>query len=109
MTAVGELADKVGGLNAARIIWSSGPAAELRRPPRIAGAGNPGPAGRPHRGAAPAQSAVFSLDDDIQSNALDTHVPPAAQLEQASAGVEICGIRGVGYLLRALPSQAVAS
>lgn len=30
-------------------------------------------------------------------------------LEQASAGVEICGIRGVGYLLRALPSQAVAS
>ena len=31
------------------------------------------------------------------------------KLEQASAGVEICGIRGVGYLLRALPSQAVAS
>ena len=54
------------------------------------------------------ESAVFSLDDDIQSNALDTHVA-CGKLEQASAGVEICGIRGVGYLLRALPSQAVAS
>lgn len=56
------------------------------------------------------ESAVFSLDDDIQSNALDTHVSRLRhKLEQASAGVEICGIRGVGYLLRALPSQAVAS
>ena len=55
------------------------------------------------------ESAVFSLDDDIQSNALDTHVSLRRKLEQASAGVEICGIRGVGYLLRALPSQAVAS
>ena len=55
------------------------------------------------------ESAVFSLDDDIQSNALDTHVALRRKLEQASAGVEICGIRGVGYLLRALPSQAVAS
>ena len=54
------------------------------------------------------ESAVFSLDDDIQSNALDA-CRLRRKLEQASAGVEICGIRGVGYLLRALPSQAVAS
>lgn len=47
------------------------------------------------------ENAVFSLDDEIQSNALDTHVSRLRKkLDAAGAGVEICGIRGVGYLLR---------
>lgn len=45
--------------------------------------------------------AVFGLDDDIQSNALDTHVSRLRRkLADASSGAVIDGIRGVGYLLR---------
>lgn len=44
---------------------------------------------------------VFGLDDDIQSNALDTHVSRLRRkLAEASSGAVIDGIRGVGYLLR---------
>ncbi|ODT07465.1 MAG: DNA-binding response regulator [Mesorhizobium sp. SCN 65-20] len=45
--------------------------------------------------------AVFGLDDEIQSNALDTHVSRLRRkLAEAACGVEINGVRGVGYLLR---------
>lgn len=45
--------------------------------------------------------AVFGLDDEIQSNALDTHVSRLRRkLAEAECGVEINGVRGVGYLLR---------
>lgn len=45
--------------------------------------------------------AVFGLDDEIQSNALDTHISRVRRkLADADAGVTINGIRGVGYLLR---------
>ena len=45
--------------------------------------------------------AVFGLDDQIQSNALDTHVSRLRRkLTEADSGVVINGIRGVGYLLR---------
>ncbi|MDQ0470552.1 response regulator transcription factor [Labrys wisconsinensis] len=48
--------------------------------------------------------AVFGLDDEIQSNALDTHVSRLRRkLADADAGVTINGIRGVGYLLRETP------
>ena len=48
--------------------------------------------------------AVFGLDDDIQPNALDTHVSRLRRkLAEAGAGVTIHGIRGVGYLLRETP------
>ncbi|WZB64041.1 response regulator transcription factor [Achromobacter xylosoxidans] len=153
MTAVGELADKVGGLNAGADDYLVKPfafdellarlRAVLRRPvlmqPDVVRLGGlafdlthseASVAGQrlelPRRELlvlealvrracrtvvrAALESAVFSLDDDIQSNALDTHVSRLRRkLEQASAGVEICGIRGVGYLLRALPPQAAAS
>lgn len=47
------------------------------------------------------EAAVYSFDEDIQSNALDTHVSRLRRkLTEAAAGVEIHGIRGVGYLLR---------
>ncbi len=47
------------------------------------------------------EAAVYSFDEDIQSNALDTHVSRLRRkLADADAGVEIHGIRGVGYLLR---------
>ncbi|MDR6292646.1 MULTISPECIES: response regulator transcription factor [Inquilinus] len=45
--------------------------------------------------------AVFGLDDEIQSNALDTHVSRLRRkLAETGAGVTINGVRGVGYLLR---------
>jgi len=45
--------------------------------------------------------AVFGIDDDIQSNALDTHVSRVRRkFADSGAGVVINGIRGVGYLLR---------
>ncbi|GAA4128592.1 response regulator transcription factor [Aminobacter aganoensis] len=45
--------------------------------------------------------AVFGLDDEIQSNALDTHVSRLRRkLAEADGGVEINGVRGVGYMLR---------
>ncbi|MGJ7583262.1 winged helix-turn-helix domain-containing protein, partial [Variovorax sp. RHLX14] len=50
------------------------------------------------------ERAVFGLDAEIQSNALDTHVSRLRKkLADTGAGVEIASIRGVGYLLRSLP------
>jgi DNA-binding response OmpR family regulator len=47
------------------------------------------------------EEAVYSFDDEVQSNALDTHVSRLRRkFADADAGVEIHGIRGVGYLLR---------
>ena len=48
--------------------------------------------------------AVFGMNDDIESNALDTHISRVRRkLADADAGVVISGIRGVGYLLRETP------
>jgi DNA-binding response OmpR family regulator len=48
------------------------------------------------------EEAVYGFDDEIQSNALDTHVSRLRRkLADAGAGLEIHGIRGIGYLLRA--------
>ncbi len=50
------------------------------------------------------EQAVYNYDDTIQSNALDSHISRLRKkLADASAGVEIHGIRGVGYLLRPSP------
>jgi DNA-binding response OmpR family regulator len=50
------------------------------------------------------EEAVYNFDDEIQSNALDTHVSRLRRkLAEAEAGVEIHGIRGVGYLLKKQP------
>ncbi|MGG6896682.1 MULTISPECIES: response regulator transcription factor [Rhizobium] len=44
--------------------------------------------------------AVFGMNDEIESNALDTHISRLRRkLTDAHAGVAISGIRGVGYLL----------
>ncbi|MBW7968756.1 response regulator transcription factor [Bradyrhizobium sp. BR 10289] len=49
------------------------------------------------------EEAVYNFDDEIQSNALDTHISRLRRkLADAEAGVEIHGIRGVGYLLKKL-------
>lgn len=48
--------------------------------------------------------AVFGLDDEVQPNALDSHISRLRRkLADADAGVTINGIRGVGYLLRDTP------
>jgi DNA-binding response OmpR family regulator len=48
--------------------------------------------------------AVFGLDDEIQSNALDKHVSRLRRkLADADAGVTINGVRGIGYVLRETP------
>ncbi|NLS16645.1 response regulator transcription factor [Rhizobium sp. P40RR-XXII] len=45
--------------------------------------------------------AVFGMNDEIESNALDTHISRVRRkLADAQAGITIDGIRGVGYLLR---------
>jgi DNA-binding response OmpR family regulator len=47
------------------------------------------------------EEAVYNFDDAVQSNALDTHISRLRRkLADAGAGIEIHGIRGVGYLLR---------
>ncbi len=47
------------------------------------------------------EDAVYSIDDEIQSNALDTHISRLRRkLTESRAGVEIHAIRGVGYLLK---------
>ncbi|MBB4858728.1 DNA-binding response OmpR family regulator [Novosphingobium chloroacetimidivorans] len=47
------------------------------------------------------EQAVYGFDDEVQSNALDSHVSRLRRkLADAGAGVEIHPIRGVGYLLR---------
>ena len=50
------------------------------------------------------EASVYGFDDEIQSNALDTHVSRLRRkLMDADAGVEIHGIRGIGYLLKRAP------
>ncbi|MGO4701830.1 response regulator transcription factor [Dyella sp. 2RAB6] len=49
------------------------------------------------------EQAVFGFDDAVQPNALDTHVS-RLRGKLAPAGLEIHGIRGVGYLLREVPA-----
>ncbi|MGN6285997.1 MAG: response regulator transcription factor [Afipia sp.] len=50
------------------------------------------------------EQAVYSFDDEIQSNALDTHVSRLRRkLADADSGIEIHGIRGIGYLLKPVP------
>ena len=45
--------------------------------------------------------AVFGFNDDVQSNALDSHISRLRRkLGDLQAGVAINGVRGVGYLLR---------
>ena len=47
------------------------------------------------------EQAVYSIDDEIQSNALDTHVSRLRRkLSEAKSAIEIHAIRGVGYLLK---------
>lgn len=47
------------------------------------------------------EQAVYGFDDEVQSNALDSHVSRLRRkLGDAGAAVEIHAIRGVGYLLR---------
>ncbi len=47
------------------------------------------------------EEAVYAFDDEIQSNALDSHISRLRRkLSEAEANVEIHGIRGVGYLIR---------
>jgi DNA-binding response OmpR family regulator len=47
---------------------------------------------------------VFGFDDEIASNTLDAHVSRLrGRLNAANARVEIHAIRGVGYMLKALP------
>lgn len=47
------------------------------------------------------EQAVYGFDDEVHSNALDSHVSRLRRkLAEAGAGVEIHAIRGVGYLLR---------
>ncbi len=46
-------------------------------------------------------NAVYGLGDDVQPNALQPHISRLrTKLRQAEAGVEIVGLRGIGYLLR---------
>jgi DNA-binding response OmpR family regulator len=50
------------------------------------------------------EEAVYGFDDEIQSNALDTHVSRLRRkLSEAGADVEIHAIRGIGYLLKRSP------
>lgn len=50
------------------------------------------------------EQAVYGFDDEVQSNALDSHVSRLRRkLAEADAGVEIHSIRGIGYLLREAP------
>jgi len=48
------------------------------------------------------EEAVFGFDDEIASNALDAYVSRLRKrLADSNAGVEIHGIRGIGYLMKA--------
>lgn len=47
------------------------------------------------------EAAVYNYEEEIQSNALDAHISRLRKrLSDASAGVMVHNIRGVGYLLR---------
>ncbi len=47
------------------------------------------------------EEAVYGFDDEIASNTLDAHISRLRR-KIAPANVQIHGIRGVGYLLRAI-------
>lgn len=48
------------------------------------------------------EEAVYALDDEIGSNALDAHISRLRRkLDDLAAGIEIRAIRNLGYLLRA--------
>ncbi|MGO4623241.1 response regulator transcription factor [Ensifer sp. 2YAB10] len=48
------------------------------------------------------EESVYAMDDEIESNALDSHLSRLRRkLEDVGAGVEIRAIRNLGYLLRA--------
>lgn len=47
------------------------------------------------------EEAVYGFDDDIASNTLDAHISRLRR-KLVGAGVEIHGIRGLGYLMRAV-------
>ncbi|MBZ5762940.1 response regulator transcription factor [Rhizobium sp. VS19-DR104.2] len=48
--------------------------------------------------------AVFTMDDEVQPNALDTQVSRLRRkLADADSGIIVNGVRGVGYLLREEP------
>jgi len=50
------------------------------------------------------ETAVYGYDEDVLPSAIDPHVSRLRRkLAEAGAGVEIRGIRGIGYLLRVLP------
>lgn len=50
------------------------------------------------------EAAVYGFDEDVLPSAIDPHVSRLRRrLAEAGAGVEIRGIRGIGYLLRVLP------
>jgi two-component system, OmpR family, response regulator len=50
------------------------------------------------------EEAVYALDDEIGSNALDAHISRLRRkLEDAAAGIEIRAIRNLGNLLWAAP------
>lgn len=50
------------------------------------------------------EEAVYALDDEIGSNALDAHISRLRRkLENAAAGIEIRAIRNFAYLLPAAP------
>jgi DNA-binding response OmpR family regulator len=50
------------------------------------------------------EEAVYALDDEIGSNALDAHISRLRRkLDDVAAGIEIRAIRNIGYLLRATP------
>ncbi|NIX78337.1 response regulator [Microvirga terricola] len=47
------------------------------------------------------EEAVYGFDDEIQSNALDTHISRLRRkLGDANSGIEIHSVRGIGYLLK---------
>jgi two-component system OmpR family response regulator len=49
------------------------------------------------------EESVYAMDDEIGSNALDSHLSRLRRkLDDVSAGVEIRAIRNLGYLLRAV-------
>jgi two-component system OmpR family response regulator len=49
------------------------------------------------------EEAVYALDDEIGSNALDAHISRLRRkLDDVSAGIEIRAVRNLGYLLRAI-------
>jgi len=54
--------------------------------------------------------AVYTLEDEIESNALDAHISRIRKkLVLAGAAVEIRAVRNLGYLIRSRVQAAIAS